>query len=144
MIVFQFPLFQNLTEKVSQYSDTTYSVVKGLGVDTTNKKLGLIIEGEGGADTLLPFSGKEPPEIETQISTIYANSYITFTVTNPKPMQVLCIADRSYGNAYYSLNDGNGTMSASNLTAPFSENDKSIRITSGGNYQRSVIIYAIF
>lgn len=51
------PLFQNLTEKVNQYSDTTYSVVKGLGVDTANKKLGLIIEGEGGADTLFPFSG---------------------------------------------------------------------------------------
>ena len=31
--------------------------MKGLGVDTTNKELALIIEGEGGADTLFPFKG---------------------------------------------------------------------------------------
>lgn len=53
--MFQFPLFQNLTEKVTQHSDSTYSAVKGLGYDETNNKLGLVIS-QGGADTVIPFS----------------------------------------------------------------------------------------
>lgn len=43
----------SLTEKVSGFSDTTYSAVTGLAYDATNKKLGLKV----GADTVIPFSG---------------------------------------------------------------------------------------
>lgn len=46
----------SLTEKVAQHSDTTYSAVKGLGYDATGKKLGLVVS-QGGADTVIPFSG---------------------------------------------------------------------------------------
>lgn len=49
------PINASLTELVSQYSDSTYSVVKGIGYDSTGKKIGLIVE-IGGADTLVPFS----------------------------------------------------------------------------------------
>lgn len=52
--MFQFPLFQNLTEKVEQHSDSTYSAVKGLGYDEVANKLGLVIS-QGGADTVIPF-----------------------------------------------------------------------------------------
>lgn len=61
--MFQFPLFQNLTEldgdKVDRYSDTTYSEVKGLGYDEASKKLGLVIS-QGGADTVIPFNSGSP------------------------------------------------------------------------------------
>lgn len=50
---------QNLTEKVAQHSDATYQIVKGLGYDAINKKLGLVIE-EGGADSVIPFDSSKP------------------------------------------------------------------------------------
>lgn len=43
----------DLTDKVSGFTDTTYSAVTGLAYDRTNKKLGLKV----GADTVIPFSG---------------------------------------------------------------------------------------
>lgn len=60
----------SLTEKVAQHSDTTYSAVKGLGYDETGKKLGLVIS-QGGADTVIPFSGGGYPFYKTQY---YGNS----------------------------------------------------------------------
>lgn len=54
-----YALNQNLTEKVAQHSDATYQIVKGLGYDAINKKLGLVIE-EGGADSVIPFDSSKP------------------------------------------------------------------------------------
>lgn len=49
-------LNNDLTDKVSGFTDATYSAVTGLAYDNTNKKLGLKVNG---ADTVIPFSGKE-------------------------------------------------------------------------------------
>lgn len=61
----------DLTDKVSGFTDTTYSAVTGLAYDNTNKKLGLKV----GADTVIPFSGK--PELLSDVS--LGGNNVTYT-----------------------------------------------------------------
>ena len=49
---FIYALNNDLTDKVSGFTETTYSAVTGLAYDSTNKKLGLKV----GADTVIPFN----------------------------------------------------------------------------------------
>ena len=44
---------ETVDDKVSGFTDTTYSAVTGLAYDNTNKELGVKV----GADTVIPFSG---------------------------------------------------------------------------------------
>lgn len=75
----------SLTEKVAQHSDTTYSAVKGLGYDATGKKLGLVVS-QGGADTVIPFSGGDWAEALLSMtffdSTHFTRSGGTLSFTN--------------------------------------------------------------
>ncbi len=82
---FIYPINNDLTAKVSGFTETTYSAVTGLAYDSTNKKLGLKV----GADTVIPFSGKELIYLGTisgdstmNIKTKYPNEYANFTTSN--------------------------------------------------------------
>lgn len=80
----------NLTGKVTKFSGTdsgnTYVTVDGLAYDATNKKLGLKVNG---ADTVIPFSGKQPPNCvvygqykTSRDYTVDLTKYLVVTITN--------------------------------------------------------------
>lgn len=68
----------SLTEKVSGFSDTTYSAVTGLAYDATNKKLGLKV----GADTVIPFSGGTENAPDEVIIMWYVSGYRTIIINS--------------------------------------------------------------
>ncbi len=76
-------LITSLTDKVNRWSGTdsgnTYVTVDSLAYDSTNKTLGLKVNG---ADTVIPFSGSGALKISTQQSTVSASSprVINFTL----------------------------------------------------------------
>lgn len=88
---------------MAQHSDTTYQIVKGLGYDAINKRLGLVIE-EGGADAVIPFSSGYPYigiiVVDGQI--VSAVDYETMNVARRKASSGSC----PYGQLTWTNADG--------------------------------------
>lgn len=131
---------QNLTEKVSGFTESTYSAVTGLAYDATSKKLGLKV----GADTVIPFSGGGNFTIDAlEISF----SGFTHGSSYNQPWGCIAVTDRdtnTISNAITATFTGNSTatisggtymstfISSSGSTITFKKRCKAIAITTSG------------
>jgi len=101
-------LNSDLTAKVAGFTSGSYTKVTGLAYDSTNKKLGLKVNG---ADTVIPFRNGDPMEIYLPGQApgkFKASKYIRFTLTQATSFFVICFkADKTtetYNHNYTTLN----------------------------------------
>ena len=121
----------DLTDKVSGFTETTYSAVTGLAYDSTNKKLGLKV----GADTVIPFSGGGAKLVGTYSSnaTVDVSAYGATSAS-----QFLAVITSSSGSSASGYTQGipsNGyyTISSSVTMPSLTLNGNSLAVNVGYN-----------